>query len=148
MPCQQSQRALDFMRCALPEERRCSRVRLPVQAIVAFPGLGMTALTAFLRDMNMLGVFFYCQQRPNVGHEVSLDFAPPGDGEQMRITCEGFVVRVEELAPGASIGVAAEFTRHKFARPAKSQEPEELEDAPFIRWTVEMVERVLKGRLC
>ena len=143
MPFRQSQRALDFMLSAVPEQRRCSRVHLPVRATIAFPESAIEPHTALLRDVNMLGAFFYCKQRPSIGQIVRLDFAVPENNEQMKVICEGRVVRVEEFAPGAAIGVAAEFTRYELARSASLEKAEQQPgNASFIRWTVEMVERV------
>ncbi len=143
MPSQQSQRALNFMRSVMPEQRRCSRVRLPIQATVVFRELNTEAKTAFLRDMNMLGAFCYCSRKPEVGHHVSLTFAFPDNGASMKATCEGVVVRVEEFAPGAAIGVAIEFTYYQIARPQNIEQSDEGSiSTPFIGWTVELVERV------
>ncbi len=143
MPSQQSQRALNFMRSVMPEQRRCSRVHLPIQATVVFRELNTEAKTAFLRDMNMLGAFCYCSRKPKVGHHVSLTFAFPDNSASMKATCEGIVVRVEEFAPGAAIGVAIEFTHYKISQPQSVEQSEERGDsAPFIGWTVELVERM------
>lgn len=142
MPSHQSQRALNFMRSVMPEQRRCSRVHLPIQATVVFRELNTQAKTAFLRDMNMLGAFCYCSRKPEVGHHVSLTFEFPDNGASMKATCEGVVVRVEEFAPGAAIGVAIEFTNYKISQPRCAEQSEEgSNSAPFIGWTVELVER-------
>jgi len=145
MPLQPSQRALDFMSCVQPEQRRCSRVHVPIRAIAVFRDLGLGPQTAFLRDMNMLGAFLYCRQRPSVGDNATLEFALPEQGEQIKAICVGTVVRVEDFAPGAAIGIAIEFTRYELARPAKlEQAREQLQNAPFIGWTVEVVERMFE----
>ncbi|HWC16926.1 MAG TPA: PilZ domain-containing protein [Terriglobales bacterium] len=143
MPSKQSQRALDFMRCVLPEQRRCSRVHLPIQATVVFKALGNQSHLAFLRDVNMFGAFCYCGLQPSVGDHARLIFELPDDGEQMRATCEGIVVRVEHSPPGAATGLAIEFLRYGVTRVPKTEQPEHHPaDAPFINWTVEMVERI------
>lgn len=143
VPSHESQRALDFMRCMLPEQRRCARVHLPIQTTVVFHELSSEPQIGFLRDMSMLGAFCYCSQRPSVGDHAQLTFAFPDD-EQKKANCEGVIVRVEEFAPGAAIGVAIEFTRYEVTRPQKMEEPEPHSDeAPFIGWTVDMVERML-----
>ena len=150
MNFEQSQRALDFMLCALPEQRRCSRVHLPIQAVAVFPDFGLEQQTALLRDVNMLGAFFYCKHRPSVGDNVRLNFALADQGEPIEVSCEGLVVRTEEFTPGAAIGVATTFTRYEIVRPQKlGQLPLQLENASFLRWTVEMVERIFEksGRL-
>jgi hypothetical protein len=130
---------------ALPEQRKCSRVYLPIRATVAFPESGIDFDTALLRDMNMLGAFFYCKQRPSVGCLVNLDFDLPEDGDGVKVICEGRVVRVEEFTPGGAIGVATEFTRYELSRPlGAEQDRKHLHDAPFIGWTIEMVERIFE----
>jgi len=143
---QQSQRALDVMRCALPEQRRCSRVHLPIRAIALFPDLGRDPHTALMRDMNMLGAFFYCMKKPGVGNKVKLNFSLPEQGEKTKIICEGVVVRVEESAEGAAIGVAIQFTRYQLAKPPKPQQPRNFarERLSFIGYAVEMVERMFE----
>ena len=145
MPFQQSQRALDLMLGSLSEQRKCSRVHLPIRARVAFPDLGIDSNTALLRDMNMLGAFFYCKQKPSVGCLVNLNFDLPEQGEGTKVLCEGRVVRVEEFTPGGAIGVATEFTRYELSRPVSmDQDRKQLHDAPFIGWTIEMVERIVE----
>jgi hypothetical protein len=130
---------------ALPEQRKCSRVYLPIRATVAFPDLGIDSNTALLRDMNMLGAFFYCKQRPSVGCLVNLNFDLSEEGDGVKVLCEGRVVRVEEFTPGGAIGVATEFTRYELSRPVRAeQDRKHLHDGPFIGWTMEMVERVFE----
>lgn len=139
----QSERALDFMRCVLAEQRRCSRIHLPIQATVVFPELDTETHVAFLRDVNMLGAFCYCNLSPSVGQHAKLILELADDGQQMRASCEGAVVRVEKSAPGAATGVAIEFTLYQVTRVPQPKEPQQCQvDAPFISWTVEMVERI------
>ena len=145
MHFQQSQRALDFMLCVLPEQRRSTRVHIPVRAMVNFPESGLESQNCLLRDMNMLGAFFFCKQRPNIGHAVKLEVALPEEGDQMKVICEGRVVRVEEFTPGAAIGVAVEFSRYELTRPSQSELlREQVDSEPFIRWTLGMVEKVFE----
>lgn len=134
------------MRCALPEQRRCSRVHLPIRAIAVFPDLGRDPYTALMRDMNMLGAFFYCMKLPRVGNKVKLNFSLPEEGEKTKITCEGVVVRVEESAQGAAIGIAIQFTRYQLSKPPKPQQPRSFarERLSFIGYAVEMVERMFE----
>jgi len=99
-----------------------------------------------MRDMNMLGAFFYCMKKPGVGNKVKLNFSLPEQGEKTKIICEGVVVRVEESAEGAAIGVAIQFTRYQLAKPPKPQQPRSLvrERLSFIGYAVEMVERMFE----
>ena len=143
MGSESSRRALDFMRCALPEQRRSSRVHLPIRATVVFPVSGAAAQTAFLRDVNMLGAFFYCRQKASVGQTVRLEFGLPDDAGTITAICEGAILRVEESAPGAAIGIAVEFTRCELTRPKRAEQvPAQEEQTPFIAWTVDVVERI------
>lgn len=131
------------MRCAIPEQRRCSRVHLPIQSAVVFQELGTDPRLAFLRDLSMLGAFCYCSLSPTVGHHARLILELSENGQQMRASCEGIVVRVEKSAPGAATGVAIEFTGYGITRASQTKEPRKRQnDAPFINWTVEMVERI------
>lgn len=145
MPVQPSRRALDFMRCVLPEQRRSFRVHLPIRAIAVFPHLGVEPQSAFLRDVNMLGAFFYCKQKPSIGQGARLEFALPGQDE-IKAICEGLIVRVEEFGLDGAIGVAVEFARYELTRPLKLEPVRrEPESTPFIGWTVDMVERMFEN---
>jgi hypothetical protein len=91
----------------------------------------------------MLGAFVYCKHKPAIGSTARLDFVLPDGGGQTRAICEGSVLRVEEFAPGAAIGVAIEFTRYELIQPAKAEQVQpSQEHTPFIGWTVEVVERI------
>lgn len=145
MPFQPSQRALDFMRCVLPEQRRYFRVHLPVQAIVTFRDASTEPQMAFLRDINMLGAFFYCRQKPKVGQVLRLELALPEQSEPCKAICEGHVLRVEEFGPEAAVGVAMEFTSYELSRPSPMEQASQQPQGPsFIGWTVEMVERIFE----
>jgi len=144
VPYQPSQRALDFMRCVVPEQRRYFRVHLPIQACALFRDL-REPQNAFLRDINMLGAFFYCKHKPQIGQSAKLEFALPGEIDSMEATCEGRVVRVEESGPEAAVGVAIVFANYNLARPSKTKDAaHQLHTAPFIAWTVQMVERAFE----
>lgn len=58
-----------------------------------------------LRDIGAGGLFFYSNFRPTLG--ATIDFSLQMKGEH--ITGRGEVVRVEQSAPGAAIGVAVRF---------------------------------------
>jgi PilZ domain len=142
MPFHPSQRALDFMRCVVPEQRRYFRVHLPIQGIAVFRELG-EGQHAFLRDINMLGAFFYCKHKPKIGQRARLEFPLPAQTDQLHAICEGSVVRVEEPGPEAAIGVAMEFASYKLSRlPEKHEVENEQRSGSFIRWTVDMVQRI------
>ena len=143
MSSEPSRRALDFMRCLLPEQRRCSRVHLPIRATAVFPASSAEPRVAFLRDVNMLGAFFYCRHKAFVSQTARLEFAFSDEGGEINAICEGTILRVEESAPGAAIGVAIEFTRYELTRPMRAEQihPQE-EHKPFIGWAVDIVEQM------
>jgi Tfp pilus assembly protein PilZ len=99
-----------------------------------------------MRDINMLGAFFYCMKAPKIGNKVKLNFSLPEDGEKTKITCEGIVVRVEESAQGAAIGIAVQFTRYELSKPPRPEQTRNFvrHHLSFIGWTVEMVERMFE----
>ena len=110
MHLQQSRRALDVMRRSLAEQRRHPRIQLPIRATAVFPELSREPCTGLLRDMSMLGAFFYCKQRPEVRNKVTLELVSQEPSNKMKVTFDGIVVRIEEPARGAAIGVAVQFT--------------------------------------
>jgi PilZ domain len=138
-----SQRALDFMLCVLPEQRRYPRVHVSTQCLATFPDLGRNSQNAFLRDLNTLGAFFYCKEKPQFGTRVALEFPLIEGGEPVKAVWKGVVVRVEEFAPGAAVGVAVEFTGYEVVRPAKRRENLADNTKPFIAWTEDVVERTM-----
>lgn len=142
MPFQPSQRAVDFMRCVLPEQRKYFRVHLPIRAIAIFRGLSEPQ-NAFLRDVNMLGAFFYCRHKPRIGQIAKLEFDIPGPTDQIKAMCEGLVVRVEEPGPEAAVGVAVEFASYSLSQPSEAKQSVQP-GKPFIGWTVDMVERLFE----
>lgn len=132
------------MRCVVPEQRRYFRVHLPIQASAIFRDL-REPQNAFLRDINMLGAFFYCKHKPQIGQNAKLQFALPGEIDNMEATCEGRVVRVEESGPETAIGVAIVFANYNLTRPSKAKHAgQQLHSTPFIAWTVQMVERAFE----
>lgn len=141
MHFQQSQRALDVMRSARPEQRRCSRVQVPVQAIAAFPKHGSGRKTAFLRDISMLGAFFYCKAHPKMGERVVLRFALTVHAAQpLEMLCEGVIVRIEDHAvQEAAIGIAMQFTKYEVLS-TRSQDKEAGGNSS-VPWSLEMVEK-------
>lgn len=147
MSLQQSQRALALMRCSLPEQRANSRIQLPIQATATFPQTGGGRHTAFLRDINMMGAFFYCKEAPEVGHVVRLEFSVAEDANKTNVIGEGVVVRIEEGSHGSAIGVAVRFTHYELCRDSTgSKFTPKSGETTFINWTVEMVERLVRSK--
>lgn len=60
-----------------------------------------------VRDISAGGIFFYSNYKPAVG--TSLDFSL--HFKDKKVTGQGEVVRVEQRAPGAAIGVAVRISR-------------------------------------
>jgi hypothetical protein len=144
---QQNQRALTFMGSSSRKQREHSRIQLPIRAIAIFPQTSGVPHTALLRDMNMLGAFFYCRQSPEVGQTGVLEFSIAEGGNKTNITCEGVVVRVEEPSDGSAMGVAMRFAHYELCRQSnRFKYTLESGDMPFINWTVEMVERLFRTR--
>ncbi len=145
MEFQQSQRAIDVMRCARPEQRRCSRVQFPVPATAGFPNQGCETQTAFLRDISMLGAFFYCKVAPTVGESAVLRFVLADDGAQpLEMVCEGVVVRIEDHpVQEAATGVAMQFTKYEvLSKPKQNQET----CTSFVTSSLDMLEKTFARR--
>ncbi|HWC16189.1 MAG TPA: PilZ domain-containing protein [Terriglobales bacterium] len=146
MHFQQSQRALDVMRSARPEQRRCSRVHFPIQAIAAFPEQGPEAETAFLRDISMLGAFFYCKVAPTIGENAELRFVLADDGAQpLEMLCHGCVIRIEDHPfQEAATGVAVQFTKYEVLSTARQKD--EAPPISFVGSSLDMVEKSFARR--
>lgn len=147
MHLQQSQRALAFMRSSLAEQREHSRVQLPIHAVATFPQTSGRPHTALLRDINMLGAFFYCKEAPEVGHVVILEFCVAEEGNKTNLVCEGVAVGIEKRSRGSAIGVAVRFTHYELCRQSTRLKcTPQSDETTFINWTVEMVERLFRNK--
>lgn len=144
MDFQQSQRALDIMRCTIPEQRRCSRVHLTARAAALFPTTSSQQRNVVVRDINMLGAFFYCKETPGeIGDCVVLNLILTEQGSPMQVRCDGVVVRIERPAPAAAVGVAVQFTNYELIKTPYFQPANEIS---FVRWSLEMVEHMFARR--
>jgi hypothetical protein len=106
---ERSQRAIDIMRSALEEERKVSRVHVTVPASVSCPSLNCRNRLAIMRDLSTSGAFFYAELDVLEGSAISLQFVLAAFGKNIRMICEGIVVRVERFPRGAATGIAVEF---------------------------------------
>lgn len=97
-----------------PHQRKCSRVHLPVAAEIQFPQCPQPH--ARLRDISVLGAYFYADCNPEQGSPISIRFALPVVGQEMKITCEGVVVRVEPGSGDETSGIAMQFTSYEMAQ--------------------------------
>lgn len=128
----------------VPEQRRQSRVHLPVSAKVCRSSERSKADTriAYVRDANIRGAFFYCDLQVNVGDSLQVELAPAA--AHHNVNCEANVVRVEESALNGLTGIAVEF--HDFV----IQDPEKSNDdqisKPFTGWSVDMIEKKFARR--
>ena len=93
------------------ESRRHSRVRLPIAAEVSCVSLSHFQEPANLRDVSAGGAFFFAQVHPSIGAIMRIEFTVPVIGSEVRISCEGQVVRVEQQVLGQQSGIAIEFSR-------------------------------------
>ena len=106
---ERSQRAIDIMRSALEEERRVSRVHLTVPASVSCPSLNCQKRLAIMRDLSTSGAFFYAELEAIKGERITLEFVLAAFGKNIRMVCDGNIVRVERFPRGAATGIAVEF---------------------------------------
>jgi hypothetical protein len=126
---------------ALPEQRRQSRVQLPLSARVIDLNGKAEPHTAHLRDLNILGAFFYSDLQVAVGDAVRVALTP--SIPDLNVNCEARVVRVEQSALNGLTGVAVQF--HDFV----VQEPEGSADEvlkPTAKWTASMVDKKFARR--
>ena len=92
------------------EARRYSRVQLPITAEVSCVPLGFFRHPASLRDVSAGGAYFYADISPSLGTVMKLDFSVPVVGNEVQISCEGPVVRVEQKVLGQESGIAIEIS--------------------------------------
>jgi hypothetical protein len=108
---EQSQRAIDLMRSVQEEERKVSRVHVTVPATVSCPALNCNEQLAIMRDLSTSGAFFYAELDALEGAALTLEFVLTAFGKNIRMVCEGNIVRVERFPRGAATGIAVEFSR-------------------------------------
>ena len=106
---ERSQRAIDIMRSAMEEERRVARVHLTVPASVSCPLSHCQDRLAIMRDLSTAGAFFYAELDAIEGSPITLQFVLSAFGKDIRMVCEGTIVRVERFPRGAATGIAVAF---------------------------------------
>ena len=103
------------------QERRAIRrfdMRLP--AAVQLVGSDTPALLTETQNVSARGVYFYLDQALPLGSEFEVTLTLPPHvtlTDSVRIRFRARVVRVEELRPGAQMGVGALIEEHEFVRP-------------------------------
>lgn len=106
-----SERAIAIMSARLPEARKVSRVHLTLPASVTCHSLNVRDHLAILRDLSTAGAFFYSEMEVIDGTSLMLQFTLTAFGKNIRLACEGKIVRVERFPRGAATGIAVEFSR-------------------------------------
>jgi hypothetical protein len=107
---ERSSRALEIMRSSLAEERQVSRVHVTLPATINCPALNCENGLAIVRDLSTAGAFFYSELDAKEGARLTLQFVLSAFGKNIRMLCEGTIVRVEHFPRGAATGVAVSFT--------------------------------------
>ena len=101
------------MRCKLPEQRREVRTHTQISGTVVSLANPHESQTARLRDLNTLGAFFYSNLGAEVGQSLALQILMPQPGNaQLKIACEGTILRVEPNQDGLGTGFAVQFSRY------------------------------------
>jgi PilZ domain len=109
-----SRRAEEIMRQTHAEERAGVRVSLHLHGAVKLIEPELPEQLALVRDISFHGAFFYSNFKPAIDCPVELTLSIPIAGKEVKILCEGKVVRVEESASSA-YGIAVKLHRCDFA---------------------------------
>ncbi|HXB21801.1 MAG TPA: PilZ domain-containing protein [Candidatus Solibacter sp.] len=80
------------------------------RALVIFPvsitgNSGTEAHAGIVRDISKDGIFFYSNYKPRLQEIIAFVLHMSGS----KISCTGQVIRIEEKAPGAAVGVAVKI---------------------------------------
>jgi hypothetical protein len=96
-------------------QRGSLRVHLPVAVIVTGSGLTDDGNVALLRDISPAGAFFYADLDVRPGDSLAIHFVVPVVGRQIKISCEGEVLRREKFDSRTTAGIALQFRRYDLA---------------------------------
>ena len=113
---EQTRRANAIMLGQQQEQRAAQRrfVRLPV-TIKTAPS-DPNEHVGLLVDLHRRGIFFYSDFMPSKGSQVEfLIVLRSTQRKAISVACRGKVVRVEEAAPGAAIGIALSVENYRLA---------------------------------
>jgi hypothetical protein len=99
------------------EERAGVRVPLHLSGAVRVPAVDVAEHLALVRDISFHGVFLYSNFKPPVDSALQLSLAIPIAGRDVKIQCEGKVVRVEESSSSAC-GIGVKLQRGDFVAAA------------------------------
>ncbi len=96
-----------FMLTTVPDQRTTSRSFLSASFVMTLKDGDPRPHVGLIRDVSDGGMFFYSDINPPCGSDLDFEFKMPQAGmEPVWVACKGRVVRVEQPAPGAAIGVA------------------------------------------
>ena len=110
------QDALKTHDCGRTEERRKAPRRPTRQQVtVRFTRDGHFEFTGVARDVSATGIFLHLDTGIEVGMEVELLLALPGEAGKFTMPIRGKVVRAEQSRPDAGSGIAIAFDRMEIA---------------------------------
>ncbi len=72
---------------------------------------GLRKHVSLVRDLDRKGMYFYSKMAPEIGSEIEFVMRFPKWTNLQLIACKGKVLRVEQPADGAAVGVALHLTR-------------------------------------
>jgi hypothetical protein len=124
------------------ERRRQARAQLPISLRVSRQGRKAEYQLVSTRDANVRGAFFYSDMEVEIGETLDVEVASRQALAKLNVNCEARVVRVEECGIDGLTGVAVQFDGFRAEEPAWQEDP----TRPFVRWSVEMVERMFARR--
>ncbi len=98
-------------------ERRCGqRFDLQVPVSIKLPG-SQHESSGFTQDLSARGAFFFTDFPLAQGEAVEITLVMPSEitlGENMRVRCQGTVLRVVQPSVGTQLGVAVHFTEYDY----------------------------------
>jgi len=109
---QQRHLAVDMMRSGLDRRRSSMCILIAIPAEVVCPAISPRHHAALVRDISLTGAFLYSSFTPLLNEEVTVHFAVPFAGRNVRVTCHTQVVRLEKSPQGGATGFAVKFRNH------------------------------------
>jgi len=103
-----------------PDQRRATRYLITASADIKHDSGKHVGL---VRDLSATGLFVYSNFKPSCGDELQLQIGLWNlTAEKIAVTCRGKVVRVEQPASGAAIGIAISISSYQL-RVGSSEAP-------------------------
>src|ERR671938_600645 len=100
---------------ASSDQRNTRRFSLKLPLTVKFPQGDVETVPAQTKDVSARGVFFYLNSDIVAGSPIEFTLTLPPEitlTESIRVHCMGKVVRVNQGAPGAQVGIAAAIEQY------------------------------------